>query len=94
MNNFCAALATLDLAVRGDALARRKAVFHACVEIEETHSKHAAAVADLTHHHAASAKSNVAVQHFAFHRGPNARQQIVNGVELGAIFVAQRQVQQ
>ena len=88
MNNLRAALAALDLAIGGHATTRRQAVLHPGIEVEETHGEHAAAVADLTHQHAASAKRNIGLQHFALYRRPDAGQQIVNGVELSAVFVA------
>ncbi len=94
MNDLRAVVAAFDLAVGGHAAAGGQAVLHCGVEVEEAHGEDAGAVADLAGQHAAAAEAYVAAQHFPFYRGVDARQQIVDRIEAGAVFVAQRQVQQ
>ncbi|MNT35624.1 hypothetical protein D3C72_1716580 [compost metagenome] len=87
VDNFCAVGAAFDFAIGRYVAASRQAVLHRRVEVEEAHSQDAGAVADLAGEHAAAAKTDIAAQHFPFHRGKNARQQIVDWVEAGAVFV-------
>ncbi len=94
VDHLRAVLAALRLAVGQHAAAWREAVFHRRVEVEKAHRQNAAAVADLAGHHPAAAEGNVAVEHFALDRGVDARQQIGNRVEMGAVFIAQGQVQE
>ncbi len=88
MDNLSATLAAFNFTIRGDATARRQIVPHPGIEIKEAHRQYAAAIANLTHHHPAATKGDVRMQHFAFYCGPDTGQQIINGIELGTIFVA------
>ncbi len=88
MNNLSATLTALNLTIGGDATPRRQVVLHPGIEIKKAHRQYAATIADLAHHHPAAPKGDISVQHFAFYCGPDTGQQIINGIELGTIFVA------
>ncbi|MNM96179.1 hypothetical protein D3C81_1086470 [compost metagenome] len=94
VNNFCAVIAAFDFTIGGHATAGCQAVFHRRIEVEEAHGEQAGTVTDLAGQHTSTAKTDVRTQYFTFHRGKNARLQVVYWIEAGAVFVAQWQVQQ
>ncbi len=94
MDHLCAILAALRFPVGQHTSSRRQAVFHRRVKIEKAHGKNAGTVANLAGHHPTTAESDIAVQHFTFNGGVDARQQFANRVEMGTVFVTQREVEQ
>ena len=71
-------------------LTGRKAILHGCVKVEEAHRQHTGTIANLTGHHASAAKANIGAQYFAFYGRKNAGEKIVDSVQTGAVFIAQR----
>ena len=94
MDHLGAVLPAFGFTVGQHSSTGREAVFHRRVEVEKAHGEDAGAIADLAGHHPPAAEGDIAVEHFAFHGGINPGQQIGYRVKMGAIFVAQRQVQQ
>ncbi len=94
MDHLRAVFAPFGFTVRKYASSSGKAVFHCRIEVEKAHGKNTGAVADLAGHHPASAKGDVAVQHFPFNGGVNSGQQIANFIKLSTVFVTQGEVEQ
>ncbi len=94
VNHLRAIFSALRLTISQHASPGCQAVFHGGVKVEKAHRQDAGAVTNLAGHHATSAKRDRAVQHFAFNRGVNARQQLADGIKLRAIFVTQGEMKQ
>ncbi len=94
VDHLCAVFSAFGFAIGQHPATGGETVFHCGAEVEKAHGENAGAITDLTGHHPASAEGDIAVQHFAFYGGINARQQFANRVQVRAVFVTQREVEQ
>lgn len=69
-------------------------VFYCCVKIEKVYGKNVGIVVNLVGYYLMIVESDIVVQYFIFNGGVDVRQQFVNRVEMGMVFVMQREVEQ